>query len=206
MTGQPILFVAGLGRCGTTLMMTMLDAGGFPVSGPRPSYEIPNRWRAGRPDITWLNLQGGKAVKWIDPTRNSSLLSKLNIPSVVLLLERDAREQARSQIKLISEEVKIYGRRAEKAMERSIRHDSPIVRARLRTRAIVYPMRFEDILKHPKRTADLLQRLIDVQFGQPFDAERAAAVVISRHPSCAPDLSMERLILPMIAADLEVAQ
>lgn len=206
MTGQPILFVAGLGRCGTTLVMTMLDAGGFPVSGPRPSYEIPNRWRAGRSDITWLNLQGGKAVKWIDPTRNSSLLSKLNIESVVLLLERDAREQARSQIKLISEEVKIYGRRAEKAMERSIRRDSPIVRARLRTRAIVYPMRFEDILKHPKRTADFLQRLIDVRFGQPFDAERAAAVVIPRHPSCAPDLSIERLILPMIAADLEVAQ
>ncbi|WP_243698728.1 sulfotransferase [Paracoccus alkanivorans] len=28
MTDLPVLFVAGLGRCGTTMAMTMLDAGG----------------------------------------------------------------------------------------------------------------------------------------------------------------------------------
>lgn len=31
MTDRPILLVAGLGRCGTTMMMTMLDAGGYAI-------------------------------------------------------------------------------------------------------------------------------------------------------------------------------
>lgn len=77
-----------------------LDAGGFPVTGPRPSYEPSERWCLGRPDPDWIAAQGGKAVKWIDPTNyRAGMRSLLPAEPVIILMERNPREQARSQIK-----------------------------------------------------------------------------------------------------------
>ena len=39
---KPVLFVAGFGRCGTTLIMTMLDRGGFPVADMMKVIETSN--------------------------------------------------------------------------------------------------------------------------------------------------------------------
>lgn len=199
---DPILFVAGLGRCGTTMLMTMLDAGGFPTEGPRPSYEIPGRWTAGRPDMEWLAAQGGRAVKWIDPTRHSTLPGKLEAKPVIILLERNPREQSRSQIKLLGGAMNL-GRRAEKAMERSIRRDVPIMRAQLRGSAFVHIIEFEDVLQNPFWAARKLGRLVGFHFDRDFDDETAARVVVPRHTSCAPDLTMEAMILPIIGAELD---
>lgn len=200
---HPILFVAGLGRCGTTLVMTMLDAGGFPVTGPRVSYEPAERWRGGRPDMDWLRAQGGRAVKWIDPTHHFTLPGSLTQRPVIILMERNPREQARSQVKLLSMMgMKGVGRRAERAMERSIKRDVPPMRAHLRNSAIVHGIDFEDVLENPFWAARKLGRLVAYHYGADFDAESAASVVMPRHPSCAPDLSMETTILPVIAAEI----
>lgn len=205
MSDRPNLFVSGLGRCGTTMVMTMLDAGGFPVTGPRPSYEPAERWRGGRPDMDWLPAQGGRAVKWIDPTHHFTLPGRLTQRPVIILMERNPREQARSQVKLLSMTgMKGLGRRAEKAIERSIKKDVPPMRAHLRNSAIVYGIDFEDILENPFWAARKLGRLVAHHYGADFDDEVAARVVIPRHPSCAPDLSMETTILPMIAAELNL--
>lgn len=200
---KPILFVAGLGRCGTTMVMTMLDAGGFPVTGPRPSYEPFERWRGGRADLAWIDGQGGRAVKWLDPTRYPRLIGRLSARPIVILLERRAREQARSQIKMISASMKGLGRHAEKAMERSIRADVPRMRARLGSTATVHSILFEDILENPWWAARSLGRLVAEHFSADFDHEAASRVVIDRGPSCLPDMTIEANILPLIAAELD---
>lgn len=203
MADHPTLFVAGLGRCGTTMMMTMLDAGGFPVTGPRPSYEPGDRWSNGAPDCAWIAAQGGKAVKWIDPTRCLTLPSLLDTRPVAILMERNLREQARSQIKMLGPSVQTLGRRGEKAMERSIKRDTPIVRAKLSTSCHLYRFQFEEVLLFPSRVAMMVQAIIARHFAAPFDTKAAASVVIDRHHSCATDLAMENSILPLIAQGLE---
>lgn len=203
MGDAPILFVAGLGRCGTTMLMTMLDAGGFPVTGPRPSYEPAEHWRAGRPDMDWLHAQHGRAVKWLDPSRHFTLPGRLAVKPVIILLERNAREQARSQVKLMADYIAGPVRRAEKAMERSIRRDMPVVRAQLGGSAIVHRLAFEDVLENPAWAARKLERLVSYHFGANFDAEAAMGVVMERHPACLPDLRMEQFILPTLAARIE---
>lgn len=202
MADTPILLIAGLGRCGTTMVMTMLDAGGFPVTGPRPSYELADRWHLGRPDTAWINAQGGRAVKWIDPMRCLSMRNRLCVPPVIILMERNAREQSRSQIKFIETAAGKLGRRAEKAMQRSIRRDMPIVRANMASTGVTHRVDFEDALENPQWMARKLGRIVDCHFGCELDEESAARVVIPRHPSCAPHMAMETIILPSIAAEL----
>lgn len=202
MTDRPVLFVAGIGRCGTTMVMTMLDAGGFPVTGPRVSYEPAERWRGGRPDIDWLRAQGGRAVKWLDPTRHPGIPRLMPTRPVVILMTRNAREQARSQIKMISQDIKGLWRHAEKAMERSIRRDVPVMRAKLRQSATVHEIAFEDVLANPAWAARKLARLARFHFGADLDEDRMASVVMPRHQSCLPDLTMETTILPVIAEEM----
>jgi hypothetical protein len=203
MVDAPILFVAGLGRCGTTMVMTMLDAGGFPVSGPRPAYEPAERWEAGRPDMPWLSAQQGRAVKWLDPTRNFTLPGRLPVRPVVILLTRDAREQARSQIKLIGDMVGLVSKRAAaKGMERSIRRDVPLMRAKLGASAIVYPVEFEAVLVNPHWAARKLQSIVAEHFGADFDEEVAQRVVIRRRPECLEGFWMERDVLPLLSAGM----
>ena len=36
---RPTVFVCGHGRCGSSMVMQMLDAGGFPCFGEYPAYE-----------------------------------------------------------------------------------------------------------------------------------------------------------------------
>lgn len=204
MADQPILFVAGLGRCGTTMVMTMLDAGGFPVSGPRPAYEPYERWVDGRPDMTWLHQQAGRAVKWIDPTRHLSLPGRLPVRPVVILLTRNAVQQAASQCKLIKGDWAHinFGRHGVRAMARSIRRDVPVMRAMLRRRAHVHEWAFEDFLQNPWWGARALSRLVGEHFNADLNAESACGVVVDRLPGCLPDMRIEQFVLPKIAAGL----
>lgn len=142
-------------------------------------------------------------MKWIDPTRCLSMRNLLQMPPVIILMERSAREQARSQIKIINDTKTILGRQAEKAMERSIRKDMPLVRARMKATGPTYRIAFEDVLSAPLALASRLGDIVDEHFGVSFDIVSAARTVIPRHPSCAPDLTMENIILPTIAAELD---
>lgn len=198
----PVLFVAGLGRCGTTLVMTMLDAGGFPVAGPRPAYEPSEHWPGLKPDMDWLNAQGGRAVKWLDPTHAPTLPEDLDRTPVVLLLERDPRQQALSQIKLVAEPADLPARRLRSKWTRSIVRDMPVLAARLKRQAPLYRLRFEAILADPGKAAETLGRIVTAEFGRPFDVETSRQVVIPRSPRCAPHLRMEEMILPALTADM----
>lgn len=39
MSDKPTIFVSGLGRCGSSMTMQMLDAAGIPCIGDYPAYE-----------------------------------------------------------------------------------------------------------------------------------------------------------------------
>lgn len=201
---QPALLVAGLGRCGTTMTMTMLDAGGFPVTGPRPSYEISETFRADGFDRAWLRSQRGCAVKLIDPTRYALRESDFGAPPVFILMERRPAQQARSQVKLLNAGMGgILARDTEKAMRRSIEQDGPRLRAKLGHLGFVYRLQFEKVLADPTSAALRLARIVHRHWGLRFDADAARDAVISRDPRCLPDLWMEAVVLPAIAQQLD---
>lgn len=103
-----ITVVSGLPRSGTSLVMQMLAAGGFPIlsdelrpadeDNPRGYLEFAKVKSLER-DSTWLAQAEGKAVKII-----SFLLPKLpsNFEYRVIFLRRDLNEVLQSQEKMLS--------------------------------------------------------------------------------------------------------
>ena len=99
----PVVVVSGLPRSGTSLVMSMLDAGGVPAlsdhrrvpdeNNPRGYYELEAVKATGR-DASWVDAAAGRSVKVIH-----ALLSCL--PShhhyEVVLVERDLFEVVASQ-------------------------------------------------------------------------------------------------------------
>jgi len=92
MPNKPITIVAGFGRCGSSLVMQMLAAGGMPTPyAIFPSYEID----FAHTQVLISALQGG-AIKVLDP--------HINRPPVGpeyrwIWLDRDPVEQAKSMAK-----------------------------------------------------------------------------------------------------------
>ncbi|MBS9476187.1 hypothetical protein [Ancylobacter radicis] len=181
---KPFIFVAGLGRCGTTMVMTMLDRGGFPVGDVPPAYEDRTPLRPGKVMMADLEPFRGVAIKWIDPT-----LAKLPplMRARTIWLERDPIEQARSQFKLLG----LKATRAQvRALASGIRSDTVKARQIVDRLGPVLPMTFERILAAPiieaARIRDFLGHL---------DIGKASAAVIRRHTACAPDLIIEARLM-----------
>lgn len=190
------LFVAGFGRCGTTLAMTMLDRGGFPVAGPRPAYEVPEM-RLGRPDTEWVRRQTGRAVKWVDPLNARISRNDLRGPAVVIHMTRPAREIAASQVKMAA--MTFVGvpndRRTRRAFAADILSKEGALSARLDSLGVVYHLSFDWVLSRPDEAAAKLAAIVKHEFGRDFDTLRAADAVIPRSPLCAPDMSIELMLL-----------
>ena len=92
------VLVVGLGRCGSSLTMQMLAAGGMPVHGKAPTYEVEEAM-VGRMDRAWLAAQRG-AIKVLEPKRMPSLV--LDHPgNAIIWLDRDPDQQAKSQAKFL---------------------------------------------------------------------------------------------------------
>jgi hypothetical protein len=181
---DPFIFVAGLGRCGTTMVMTMLDRGGFPVGDLAPAYEDRTPMLPGKVLMKDLEPFRGIAIKWIDPT-----LSKLppGLRARTIWLERDPLEQARSQFKLLGIRV---SRAQVRAMASAVRSDTVRARQIVERLGPVLPMSFERILAAPiieaARIRDFLGHL---------DIAKASAAVIRRPAACAPDLIVEARLM-----------
>ncbi len=103
-----IIVVSGLPRCGTSLMMQMLDRGGVPVvtdhvraadtDNPRGYYEL-ERAKKIKEDASWLPEARGKAFKMV-----SQLLYDLPAREqyLVIFMERDLDEMLLSQEKMLA--------------------------------------------------------------------------------------------------------
>lgn len=98
---KTIVLVAGLGRCGTSLVMNMLHKGGMPIYCDTGC--IGNSCETDRIQLlprvsNWVADAQGKALKILDPYR---WIMPQGYQYKIICLSRNAYQQARSQRKLI---------------------------------------------------------------------------------------------------------
>ncbi len=135
--GEPVVVVSGLPRSGTSMMMSMLEAGGVPIlsdgereadiDNPKGYYELERiKHLEQETDKSYLREGRGKALKAI------SFLIK-DLPDEndyrVIFMRRDLDEVLKSQEKMIARLEQGDTTAADEAMKEAYRND--IVRTRL---------------------------------------------------------------------------
>lgn len=187
---KPITIVAGFGRCGSSLVMQMLAAGGVPTPYAEfPSYEIDYAHNR----VLMQDLEGG-AVKVLDP--------HINRPPVGpeyrwIWLDRDPVQQAKSMAKFWKAAMvdapsplpplpEFTGDQIDK-LAQAFRWDRPRangVMLKYTPAHGILKLRFEAILTHPWNTAEKLNAFC----GGDLDEQAMAAQVRPRTPECLPYL------------------
>lgn len=183
----PTIGVCGFGRCGSSMIMAMLDAGGVPpvVGSAERSYELPNL--EGLVDLTYDDLEG-RAVKLLDAIGHYSMPKAYDWR--MIWLDRNHRHQAKSFAKF----VRALGLVPEGttldlgAIRRSYEVDRPKMVAAYSVMGPVLEMSYDTTLADPTAAAYKLAGFV----GFPrFDITAAAAVVHRRSPDCAPGMDFE---------------
>lgn len=188
MSGRPTIIVAGLGRCGTTMLMQMLASAGVPTVGAAPDWED-----AGNVDLldnqphAWREAIQGRAVKVLDAQRYA--LPELTGAKLIWMV-RDPREQARSMLKLVGS---MFGavkqdRASVRALTKSINRDT-VSAVRALDDAVGgtgIALKFENVLQRPAASAAVLCEYL----GLPRATREAmVAAVRERSPACLPYLA-----------------
>ncbi|MFN8611453.1 MAG: sulfotransferase family protein [Vulcanimicrobiota bacterium] len=106
---QDLIIVTGLPRSGTSLLMSMLAAGGLPVlsdsrrpadeHNPRGYFEDSRVLALNSGAVDWLRQHPGHAVKIL--YRQLELV-EADVPARILLLERDLHEVVASQQRMLA--------------------------------------------------------------------------------------------------------
>lgn len=179
--GQPphAVGVCGFGRCGTTMVMGMLTAGGLPAAA-----DAAHPWELTMQELRAVPL-GGRAVKLLDIPRNAGLPPAPGWRFV--WLDRDPVEQAKSQAKMM--DVMLGHRLTAVEVARfavSYTRDRPYMMDLLSKHGHLLVLRYEQVLAQPRRAARLLRRV-----WPGLDVTAAAAVVHQRDGRCRPDMQVE---------------
>lgn len=173
-----ITIVAGFGRCGSSLVMQMLAAGGMPTPySSYPSFEVPKGTR-----MVTGNLYGG-ALKVLDP----HIFRPPHGPAYkIIWIDRDPLEQAKSMVKFMEVIAgPIPGDRQEaiETLRKSFINDRPKTNGLLHSYTQwIMKLRFESILADPARAA----RQINEFCGKALDEKAMARAVLPRAPECLP--------------------
>ena len=188
-----ITIVTGLSRCGSSLMMQMLYAGGMPLH-PNASFlsgECDETLRLEYGDTDWLDEVEGGALKVPEPQH-------LRLPTDreyrFIWMRRDETEQAKSCRKFMRWVTgsEVIPANKVKHLAASIKRDTPNILAMLREDyhpAEVREFRFEDVLGAPLRLSEYVAKFC----GWGLDVEAMAAVVKQRPAKCLPYMLEERL-------------
>ncbi len=185
MTDRPTLLVSGLGRCGTSLMMQMLDAGGYPVFGSWPDYEAPIMRELPANADGWRELAEGKAIKVLDPHRWTPPGGRY----LAIWLDRDLNQQVASQLKLIGE---ARSRQKRRAFASGLARGRTSAVATLdRIGASVLRTSFEDLISRPHPTLERIDRFL----GGGFDVEAMVRQIVPRSPRNYPGLLEHELVM-----------
>ena len=187
MTRQTLI-VAGLGRCGTSMLMQMLSRGEVPCVGEWPAFE-PDESKAPTPGF--IAASAGKALKILDPQR-------VGLPGDVrvIWLDRDHAQQAKSHAKFLHLLMGLHiGREERRRLAASMVRDTHAAMVLIGSRPLMR-LRFEEVLASPRGTALLLG-----EFAQHpgFNVDAAAAAVHKRSPRCAEGLGMELSLIGVAA-------
>jgi hypothetical protein len=185
---RPNIVVAGLARCGTSVTMQMLHAGGVPCIGEWPAFEVGDV--NGAPvDPAFMARYPGHALKVLDPHRTK--LPPLASGGVLIWLDRDPVEQARSQAKFVHlmTGVPVPNRAHMRSWTAGLRSDRVPALAQFGGWPKLL-LDFEQIVTDPRRAARSIATRLEPWWPN-LDAERMADQVRPRPPACAPDLAME---------------
>jgi hypothetical protein len=191
---KPILFVCGLGRCGTSLTMQMLAAGGVPCVSRFPAFEhentIPTRQSGSMLDLDWLRAHGGHAIKWLDPFRFVQLPADL--PYTVIWLDRDPMEQSNSQAKFAWAVggVPLPNRQQRKAVAARLPLDRVRSHSVLRTAMRKLYLRFENLIDPAAGVEIQIADFVAPDFGH-VDLAAMSRCRLPRGPECQGTLDIE---------------
>jgi hypothetical protein len=185
----PVILVEGFGRCGSSMVMQMLDAGGIAIIGKAPGYE--DRRVLSPVFSTRAAFYGtctGKAVKCLDP-HHFPPPPELN--AVVIWLDRNTGEQAKSTIKFMNFLMPgcvIDCRSSRRKLAASYSQDrAPAQKSGLARTSPLKEIRFEEIITDPIGAAIEIADFLEPSFGS-LDYEKMASVVIPRTTNCHHDL------------------
>lgn len=181
-----VYVVTGFGRCGSTLTMRMLQAGGMPVIGQPPAFESMRTAALGY-DADWVLQQRGHAVKVLYHRGLEFLPGDWRF----IWLKRNYKQQARSFKKFheaTDNNRQILTRRDVSCLVRDFRCDEPIALSHMRRRGPVYILRYEEIKRTPLFAAAKLIEWCELGGAS---ARTMAAQVVNRETRCMPDLSVE---------------
>lgn len=188
------LFVCGLGRCGTSLTMQMLHAGGMPCTGRWPAFEpeeiSPDRQFGAALNHAWLISQAGHAIKWLDPFRFVPLPDDL--PHAFIWLDRDPWEQANSQAKMayLLAGLPLSNRRQRAAVAARLPGDRA-ASLKVLGRAPRLDLRFEDLINPAAGAEVRIAEFVASIFLKPLDIQAMTRARRMRGPSCQPSLEIE---------------
>lgn len=179
-----IVCVTGSTRCGSSLMMRMLHAGGIPAYADNlVSCESLNVNRLPS-DTSWLHEAEGHAIKIPEPLH---YIPPKDLDWRFIFMRRDYQEQAKSQVKFANLVMGMdLPARAVKVLARSLADDYPKMLALLKERGPVLEVSFENLLTQ-RVEWDALDAL-DALAGQPLDHAAMVAQIVPRSPRCLPGL------------------
>jgi len=177
--------VCGFGRCGSTMAMTMLVAGGCPPgNAAEPPYEGLPSGLVGR-DLS------GTCVKLLHGGRMGEIPAGPTPAWRFVWLDRNPVEQGKSMVKFLHAMAPVTAITprpgAAVGLARTFEQDRPGVLGALRRVGPVLVLDYERVLARPRKAALLLRR--EVWPG--LDVDAAAAVVHERNGLCRPDLAVE---------------
>lgn len=194
-----IYAVTGQGRCGSTMLMRMLAAGGMDVhADDRVGFEsadvlgLPTKY-------AFLYQCDRKVLKIVQPlTRLPRWPKDHSLKIRWVYLSRDPVEQATSHFKMLLRMNADLRAGAKKRLEANLASENartPDVLGRWSGSAGVYILTFEEILAVPKQAAAALCAFLE----RPLDIERMTAEVLQRPPRCMPGFYIEDSMTPLPA-------
>ena len=179
-TNELITVVSGLPRSGTSMLMQMLDAAGYPcltdgvrkadADNPRGYFEYQKVKRLRR-DRAWLPEAKGKAVKII-----AQLIPFLpsQFSYQVIFMERDISEVLASQRKMLQRQGKSGGNLSDAQLGQIFEHQVREVKRILTQRKIpTLGVAYPDALQYPMEIAEKIQAFL----GKNLDVYAMAAAI-----------------------------
>jgi hypothetical protein len=183
-----ITIVAGIPRCGSSLVMRMLYMGGYDVVANlgRMSFEDS---RAGQPPElapALLDEACGRAVKVLD-------LHRFELPAThryqFIVLRRDPIEQAKSQAKFLRLLAGVdVNREHRQRLCAAIKVDQKRVEQLAARNGRTLVVSFEQLLAKPEEQALEIARHVVWQRGLALGVKQMAACVVTRPATCLPGL------------------
>ena len=181
---HPPIIVSGLARCGSSLTMQMLHAGGVPCVGEPPAFEPPETNPLNF-TLDWMHAQEGKAFKLLDPQLSDCDFEGSG--AIVILLRRNETEQAKSMAKFGHIMMGLqFDSKHVKRLTKSLERDLPRARRKFACLPTLV-LSFERLILEPAFAACAIGSLLHPH-GFVFDGDKAVNVVRLRSPDNYPGL------------------